>query len=74
MPRLFKEKRGQAIGMLAAGGSKKEVSRPRSSRLSVTTARQYRRLLLQRFREQFRAATVTVIEIPGTHNPYFSVK
>ena len=28
MPRLFKEERGQAIGMLAAGGSKKEVARP----------------------------------------------
>ena len=28
MPRTFKEERGQAIGMLAAGGSKKEVTRP----------------------------------------------
>ena len=28
MPRLFKEERGQAIGMMAAGGSQKEVARP----------------------------------------------
>ena len=28
IPRQFKEERGQAIGMLAAGGSKKEVAGP----------------------------------------------
>ena len=28
MPRTFKEERGQAIGILAAWGSKKEVARP----------------------------------------------